>query len=343
MTFLRGVAVHAVETGCLATASGDVPAKAIVVCPGDDLATLFPDALEDVTRSMLRMLRLAAPGFPPPATTIMSGLGLTRYRGYATLPEAPALQARLMTEQPAQLANGVHLIVAQGTDGALIVGDSHHDGKTPDPFSSEAVDQLILDEFRAVFGAVPPVLERWTGTDASAATYSLVTTPVAAGPARRRHQRHGGLDQLRPCRRRDRRSSQSERPCRSFAVEAVVFDWAGTMIDHGCRAPVVALRRVFADAGVVVSEAEARADMGRAKRDHIRAILAVPRVAAAWAATTGGAASEEDVTRLHDAVEPLMRSVARDCAELIPGAASLAATLQAHGVRIGSCTGTPGR
>lgn len=178
MTFLRGVAVHAVETGCLATASGDVPAKAIVVCPGDDLATLFPDALEDVTRSMLRMLRLAAPGFPPPATTIMSGLGLTRYRGYATLPEAPALQARLMTEQPAQLANGVHLIVAQGTDGALIVGDSHHDGKTPDPFSSEAVDQLILDEFRAVFGAVPPVLERWTGTYASAATYSLVTTPV---------------------------------------------------------------------------------------------------------------------------------------------------------------------
>jgi beta-phosphoglucomutase-like phosphatase (HAD superfamily) len=33
-------------------------------------------------------------------------------------------------------------------------------------------------------------------------------------------------------------------------IKAVVFDWAGTMIDHGCRAPVVALQSVFAEAGV---------------------------------------------------------------------------------------------
>ncbi|WP_010218209.1 TIGR03364 family FAD-dependent oxidoreductase [Sphingomonas sp. PAMC 26621] len=177
VTFRRGVAVHGVETGCLATSAGDVHASAIVVCPGDDLATLFPEALAGVTRSKLQMLRLAAPGFRLPAT-IMSDLGLTRYLGYAALPEAQALHARLATEQPAQLANGVHLIVAQGADGTLIVGDSHHYGKTPDPFSSEAVDQLILDEFRAVFGAVPPVLEGWTGTYASGATHSLVTTPA---------------------------------------------------------------------------------------------------------------------------------------------------------------------
>jgi FAD dependent oxidoreductase TIGR03364 len=177
VTFRRGVAVHAVETGCLATSAGDVRASAIVVCPGDDLATLFPDALAGVTRSKLQMLRLATPGFRLPAT-IMSDLGLTRYLGYAALPEARVLHARLATEQPEQLANGVHLIVAQGADGTLIVGDSHHYGRTPDPFSSEAVDQLILDEFRAVFGAVPPVLERWTGTYASAATHSIVTTPA---------------------------------------------------------------------------------------------------------------------------------------------------------------------
>lgn len=125
----------------------------------------------------------------------------------------------------------------------------------------------------------------------------------------------------------------------TFAIKAVVLDWAGTMIDHGCRAPVVALQRVFEQAGVAITEAEARADMGRAKRDHIRAILAQPRVAAAWSAATGTASQEDDVTRLHDAVEPLMRSAAKDCAELIPGAADLAATLQQHGVRIASCTG----
>ncbi|GAF89062.1 unnamed protein product, partial [marine sediment metagenome] len=64
------------------------------------------------------------------------------------------------------------------------------------------------------------------------------------------------------------------------AIRAVVFDWAGTMIDFGCRAPVVALREVFAEAGVEISKAEARMDMGKAKRDHVRALLAMPRIAA---------------------------------------------------------------
>ena len=125
----------------------------------------------------------------------------------------------------------------------------------------------------------------------------------------------------------------------TLAVKAVVFDWAGTMIDHGSRAPVVALQRVFADAGVPIDEAEARADMGRAKRDHIRAILGRKRVADAWLATRGAAPEEADVSALHDAVEPVMRGAARDCAGLIPGAASLFAHLREDGVRIASCTG----
>lgn len=125
----------------------------------------------------------------------------------------------------------------------------------------------------------------------------------------------------------------------SFAIKAVVLDWAGTMIDHGCCAPVIALQRVLAQAGVPISEAEARADMGRAKRDHIRAILAKPRIAGAWQATHGSAPAETDVSALHDAVEPMMRGAAKDCAALIPGAADLSARLRAAGVKIASCTG----
>ena len=125
----------------------------------------------------------------------------------------------------------------------------------------------------------------------------------------------------------------------SSPIQAVVFDWAGTMIDFGCRAPVVALCEVFAGAGNEISEAEARADMGRAKKDHIRGLLALPRVAEAWRARHGDDAREADVERLHDAVEPMMRTAARDCSRLIPGAAELAATLRARGIGIGSCTG----
>ncbi|WP_010186691.1 phosphonoacetaldehyde hydrolase [Sphingomonas sp. PAMC 26605] len=125
----------------------------------------------------------------------------------------------------------------------------------------------------------------------------------------------------------------------TFAITAVVFDWAGTMIDHGSRAPVIALQRAFEQSGVAITEEEARIDMGRAKRDHIRALLAMPRIAATWQTISGAIPAEDDVARLHDAVEPLMRRAARDCATLIPGAADLVARLRREGVRIGSCTG----
>ena len=180
VTFLRGVAVRGVETGRLETSSGVIEADAIVVCPGDDLVTLFPHsfARAGVTRCKLQMLRLADPGWRLPSP-VMSDLGLVRYLGYADLPEAKALRARLEAEQAVHLEQGVHLIVAQSADGSLVVGDSHHYAPTPDPFGREDVDALILDEFTQVFGqAPPPVLERWTGTYASAAGHSLVETPM---------------------------------------------------------------------------------------------------------------------------------------------------------------------
>jgi phosphonoacetaldehyde hydrolase len=122
-------------------------------------------------------------------------------------------------------------------------------------------------------------------------------------------------------------------------LKAVVFDWAGTMIDFGSRAPVVALMRAFADAGVAIDEREARVDMGLAKGDHIAAILAMPRVAAAWQEAHGAAPAAADSARLLERIGPIMRDTARDPATLIPGAAGVVARLRDAGVRIGSCTG----
>lgn len=180
VAFLRGVAVHGVETGRLETSAGDLRAEVVVVCPGDDLCTLFPDqfAQADVTRCKLQMLRLADPGWRLPAP-VMSDLSLVRYLGYADLPQAAPLVRRLQAEQAEHLKHGVHLIVVQSADGTLVVGDSHHYAATPDPFAHEPVDRLILDEFAAVFGqAPPPVVERWTGTYASARGHSLIEAPM---------------------------------------------------------------------------------------------------------------------------------------------------------------------
>jgi len=170
VTFLRSTEVHSVEPPRLATSRGTVEAEAVVVCPGDDFLGLFADRIGayGLTRCKLHMLRVA-PAASPPDCAVMSDLGLVRYLGYAELPEAAALRRVLEAEQGEQLANGVHLIVVRSADGSLVVGDSHHYAATPDPFAPESVDELILDEFRHVMKADRPrVIERWTGTYASA-------------------------------------------------------------------------------------------------------------------------------------------------------------------------------
>lgn len=173
-----GVSAQGVQPGRIETSSGVLRAPAIVICPGDDLSTWFPEALANagVTQCKLQMLRLESPGYRLPGA-IMSDLGLVRYLGYSQLPEAAALRRRLKAEQGEHLADGIHLIVTQSADGSLIVGDSHHYARSPDPFAHDHVDRLILDEFRAVFGSVPPVIKRWTGTYASADRHSLVVAP----------------------------------------------------------------------------------------------------------------------------------------------------------------------
>ncbi len=168
--FMRNTTVRGIDMPDVHTSRGRVQAGRVVVCPGDDFNGLYAERLRAyaLTRCKLQMLRLADPGFKLPGA-LMSDLGLGRYPGYAQLEAATALKARLAVEQAEHLKHGIHLIVVQSADGSLVVGDSHHYAATPDPFSHEEVDALILDEFHTALGIEPPaVIERWIGTYASA-------------------------------------------------------------------------------------------------------------------------------------------------------------------------------
>ncbi|SMF38753.1 FAD dependent oxidoreductase TIGR03364 [Tistlia consotensis] len=170
--FLRPALVREVAPPRVETTAGRIEAGTVVVCPGDDFLSLYPEriAAYGLTRCLLHMMRVRPreAGFRLPCP-VMSDLGLVRYAGYAALPEAAALRARLGQEQPRHLAEGIHLIAVAGADGSLVVGDSHRYDPTPHPFADAAVDRLILDELGAATGlAEPEVLERWTGTYASA-------------------------------------------------------------------------------------------------------------------------------------------------------------------------------
>jgi FAD dependent oxidoreductase TIGR03364 len=178
--FFWRCAVYGIASGQVESTAGVFLAPRIVVCPGPDIGTLFPDvfARRQVTLCKLHMLRLADPGWRLPAA-IMSDLGLHRYRGYADCASLPLLRERLQIEQKNELDHGVHLIVVQSADGSLVVGDSHHYGPTPDPFQPEEVDALIIREAQRVLDLpVPKITERWTGLYPSGPDDAFFETPM---------------------------------------------------------------------------------------------------------------------------------------------------------------------
>jgi FAD dependent oxidoreductase TIGR03364 len=173
VTIRRGVHVKGVAAPHIETTSGTVLAERVIVCPGDDYPTLYPEivARHGLTRCKLHMMRLApqGPGWTLPGS-IMSDLTLVRYEGFADCAGLPALRRRLEDELPTALRHGVHLIAVQSADGSLVVGDSHHYDLTPDPFWQAEVEQAMLEQAEAALRlASSAVVERWLGTYASSA------------------------------------------------------------------------------------------------------------------------------------------------------------------------------
>lgn len=122
-------------------------------------------------------------------------------------------------------------------------------------------------------------------------------------------------------------------------IGAVVFDWAGTVVDFGSHAPLGAFVRMFESRGVAVTLDEARAPMGLPKWEHIRAMGHMPRVAAAWHAAHGAPFTDRDVDALYGIFTPMNIAAIPRHAGLIPGVRELVAHLRARGIKIGSTTG----
>ena len=122
-------------------------------------------------------------------------------------------------------------------------------------------------------------------------------------------------------------------------LRAVIFDWAGTTVDFGSRAPMGAFVEIFRRFGVAISIAEARGPMGLPKRDHVAALMADPGVAARWREAHGASPAEADIDAVYRDFIPLNAAVVADYADFIPGLLPVVATLRAAGVKIGSTTG----
>jgi phosphonoacetaldehyde hydrolase len=122
-------------------------------------------------------------------------------------------------------------------------------------------------------------------------------------------------------------------------IRGIMLDWAGTTVDHGSIAPVIALQTLFANHRITLSTEDARRDMGLLKRDHIQAILALPNVREDWRQRYGKEPAVEDLDALFADFGPLQMQIITTHSQVIAGVPETVARWQQRGIRIGSSTG----
>ncbi|MCW7555749.1 phosphonoacetaldehyde hydrolase [Endozoicomonas gorgoniicola] len=128
----------------------------------------------------------------------------------------------------------------------------------------------------------------------------------------------------------------------SHNIEAVILDWAGTVVDFGSWAPTSIFVEAFKQAyDFDVSLEEARVPMGLGKWDHIKTLGQLPEVAERWLNQFGHPMADKDVDDIYSAFMPLQKAKVTAFSDPIPGALETVAQLRANNVKIGSCSGYP--
>jgi len=125
------------------------------------------------------------------------------------------------------------------------------------------------------------------------------------------------------------------------SIRLVVFDMAGTIIDHGSIAPVAALVAAFRELGLELSVENARGPMGLHKRDHIAALLRLPAVASQWKTVFGHEPTAADTEAIYERFLPVQAAEAQSRTDLVPGAGSCLAALREKKIAVGTTTGYP--
>ncbi|MDO5417253.1 MAG: phosphonoacetaldehyde hydrolase [Lachnospiraceae bacterium] len=121
--------------------------------------------------------------------------------------------------------------------------------------------------------------------------------------------------------------------------EGVIFDWAGTTVDYGCFAPVQAFAEAFAEFGIHPTVDEVRAPMGMLKKDHVRTMLQMERIRAAWKQAYGRDFTEEDVEQVYQLSEKKIMEQVAEFTDIKPYVAETVKELRRLGLKIGSTTG----
>jgi phosphonoacetaldehyde hydrolase len=122
-------------------------------------------------------------------------------------------------------------------------------------------------------------------------------------------------------------------------IQAVIFDWAGTIVDFGSCAPVEAFVELFKRRQINISVSEARGPMGMDKKAHVLSLLNSPRISEEWRITKNRTWDQSDVEDLYREFIPVQMGCLEKHSTLISGVLDLTHTLKQRGMKIGTTTG----
>ena len=160
-------ALRSGEHGVRLADGAELHAARVIVCPGEDLDTLFPGLLRStpLQRCKLQMMRTA----PQPRSwrlgpMLAAGSTLRHYAAFRDCPSLALVRARFSEERPLFDRFGIHVMAAQNGLGEVILGDSHEYASSFSPDLVAELERQILD-YLATFVALPdPVpAARWSG------------------------------------------------------------------------------------------------------------------------------------------------------------------------------------
>ena len=123
-------------------------------------------------------------------------------------------------------------------------------------------------------------------------------------------------------------------------IKAVIFDWAGTTIDYGCRAPLAVLLEIFSQYGIPITIQEASKPMGKLKIEHIAELLQMERIRKEYKSKFNKDPDNQTVEEFYSKFESNLFKILPDYTEPLPGVVETINKLKKeYDIKIGSTTG----
>ena len=122
-------------------------------------------------------------------------------------------------------------------------------------------------------------------------------------------------------------------------IKCVIFDWAGTTVDFGSLDPVIAFQAAFEKAGIPVSSAAIRQDMGIEKHEHIAQLCQQPAIQTAWQTRYHRLPTIEDQQTLFNDFETALLKRLSEQTQLTPFVLETQANLRQQHIQIATTTG----